>query len=251
MAGDAIAERNRRARENIANDPTKSAAKLAQIDDKYKQAGYSDRELIMAFQGSKFDQTDYSRLTGGKKPGEKDPEAPKDPESPMPERPDPKPGDPGNPDNPENPDNPDNPGNPGGGSGNYNEGDGTRSTMQQFRRNGPTGIKGDFKGSGKDFVDYYASAGRSGDTDDWVERYRSQAQGRIDGLDVIDTAAMRTNRMRSLQDSKDRATLQSFINWGDYMHKDYKPPTWENSPPSEVETPDFEDLYDKARKGLK
>ena len=58
------ADRNRAARERIANDPDKSAAKLSRIPDEYKTGKYSDKELVMAFRGDKFDKTDYARLTG-------------------------------------------------------------------------------------------------------------------------------------------------------------------------------------------
>lgn len=73
---------NKAARERIANSPERTAARLEGLDrDKYDFTGYSDKDIVMAFQGGKFADEDYARLTG--KPLDKDPE------SPMPELPDP------------------------------------------------------------------------------------------------------------------------------------------------------------------
>ena len=72
MAGEALAERNRAARERIANDPKLSAAKLAKVDrDKYDLSGHSNRDIILAFQGDGFGDDDFSRLTGNKASGPK------------------------------------------------------------------------------------------------------------------------------------------------------------------------------------
>ena len=65
MAGDKINEdRNRAARERIAADPERAAEKLAKVGGDYDTKGYSDKEIIMAFQGGSFGDDDYQRLTG-------------------------------------------------------------------------------------------------------------------------------------------------------------------------------------------
>lgn len=70
-----LAQRNEKARERIAADPERAAARLGMVDrNKYDLSGYSDKDIIMAFQGGKFAEDDYSRLTG--KPME-EPEAAK------------------------------------------------------------------------------------------------------------------------------------------------------------------------------
>ena len=69
MAGDKINEdRNFAARQAIAADPEKSEAKLAKVSGKYDLSGYSDKDVIMAFQGDSFGEDDYRRLTGGGSP---------------------------------------------------------------------------------------------------------------------------------------------------------------------------------------
>ena len=68
MAGERLsqAERNRRARENRANDPEKLKALMGKVDrDKFDFSGYDDKQIAMAFQGDKFAEDDYARLTGG------------------------------------------------------------------------------------------------------------------------------------------------------------------------------------------
>jgi hypothetical protein len=68
MAGDKINEdRNFAARQAIAADPEKSEAKLAKVSG-YDLSGYSDKDVIMAFQGDSFGDDDYRRLTGGGPP---------------------------------------------------------------------------------------------------------------------------------------------------------------------------------------
>ena len=65
MAGDKINEdRNFAARQAIAADPEKSAAKLSKVSGDYDLSGYSDKDVIMAFQGDSFGADDYQRLTG-------------------------------------------------------------------------------------------------------------------------------------------------------------------------------------------
>ena len=71
MAGEKIAEemskadRTKRARERIAADPDRAAARLEMVDrDKYDVADFSDKDIIMAFQGGDFGDKDYARLTG-------------------------------------------------------------------------------------------------------------------------------------------------------------------------------------------
>jgi len=60
-----LAQRNEKARERIAADPERAAARLGMVDrNKYDLSGYSDKDIIMAFQGGKFAEDDYSRLTG-------------------------------------------------------------------------------------------------------------------------------------------------------------------------------------------
>ena len=63
--GLSLAQRNAIARERIAADPERAAARLGMVDrNKYDVSGYSDKDIIMAFQGGKFAEDDYSRLTG-------------------------------------------------------------------------------------------------------------------------------------------------------------------------------------------
>ena len=63
--GLSLAQRNEKARERIAADPERAAARLGMVDrNKYDLSGYSDKDIIMAFQGGKFAEDDYSRLTG-------------------------------------------------------------------------------------------------------------------------------------------------------------------------------------------
>ena len=71
MAGEKLAEemskadRHKRARERIAADPERAAARLEMVDrDKYDVADFSDKDIIMAFQGGDFGDKDYARLTG-------------------------------------------------------------------------------------------------------------------------------------------------------------------------------------------
>ena len=62
--GLSLAQRNENARERIAADPERAAARLGMVGNKYDLSGYSDKDIIMAFQGGKFAEDDYSRLTG-------------------------------------------------------------------------------------------------------------------------------------------------------------------------------------------
>ena len=65
MAGEELEkDQNYAARERIAADPEKSAAKLAKVSDQYDLEGYSDKDVVMAFRGGTFDDSDYQRLTG-------------------------------------------------------------------------------------------------------------------------------------------------------------------------------------------
>ena len=71
MAGEKVAEemskadRHKLARERIAADPDRAAERLAMVDrDKYDVADFSDKDIIMAFQGGDFGDKDYARLTG-------------------------------------------------------------------------------------------------------------------------------------------------------------------------------------------
>ena len=74
-----LAQRNENARERIAADPERAAARLGMVDrNKYDLSGYSDKDIIMAFQGGKFAEDDYSRLTG-KQIAEPVPTEPKNP----------------------------------------------------------------------------------------------------------------------------------------------------------------------------
>lgn len=77
--GLSLAQRNEKARERIAADPERAAARLGMVDrNKYDLSGYSDKDIIMAFQGGKFAEDDYSRLTG-KPIAEPAPTEPKNP----------------------------------------------------------------------------------------------------------------------------------------------------------------------------
>ena len=67
MAGEALsdAEKKERARERIAASPERTAKRLSGLDrDAYDFDGYSDKDIVMAMQGSTFNEKDYSRLTG-------------------------------------------------------------------------------------------------------------------------------------------------------------------------------------------
>ena len=67
MAGEELskADRHKRARERIGNDPERLAERLSGIDrEAYDFEGYSDKEINMAMQGGTFDENDYARLTG-------------------------------------------------------------------------------------------------------------------------------------------------------------------------------------------
>ena len=58
-------ERNKQTRERIGNNPERLAERIGVVDrDKYDVSGFSDKEINMALQGSKFDKNDYARLTG-------------------------------------------------------------------------------------------------------------------------------------------------------------------------------------------
>ena len=64
------AQRHERARERIANDPERATARLEAVDrEQFDLEGYSDKDIIMAFQGGTFDHNDYARLTGEKGDG--------------------------------------------------------------------------------------------------------------------------------------------------------------------------------------
>ena len=66
---------NKAARERIAASPERTAERLKGLDrDAYDFSGYSDKDIVMAMQGSKFADEDYARLTG--KPLDKEPESP-------------------------------------------------------------------------------------------------------------------------------------------------------------------------------
>ena len=82
---------------------------------------------------------------------------------------------------------------------------------------------------------------------DWSRTYGEEAQSRINDLDVVDTSAINTDINRSIQDSYDRAKTQNFFTFGDMMHKDYRPPTWENSAPEEIEKPDFKEAANRYK----
>lgn len=59
------AQRHERARERIANDPERSEERLSSVDrDKYDFEGFSDKDIVMAYQGKDFGDEDYARLTG-------------------------------------------------------------------------------------------------------------------------------------------------------------------------------------------
>ena len=64
-AAKSIAQRNKAAREKRANDPEQLAALMTKVDrDKYDFEGFDDKAIAMAFQGDKFGDEDYARLTG-------------------------------------------------------------------------------------------------------------------------------------------------------------------------------------------
>ncbi len=59
-----VADRNARARARIAANPELSAEKYARIPDEYKNKGFNEKEMIMAFQGDGFNEVDFARLGG-------------------------------------------------------------------------------------------------------------------------------------------------------------------------------------------
>jgi hypothetical protein len=62
-------QRNKQIREEIGNDPERLAERLQGVDrNAYDFSGFDDKQINMAFQGGKFGDEDYARLTG-KKPG--------------------------------------------------------------------------------------------------------------------------------------------------------------------------------------
>ena len=76
---------NKAARERIAASPERTAERLSGLDrDSYDFSGFSDKDIVMAMQGSKFGDEDYARLTGN--PLKKD-----EPSKPSPEPKDPMP----------------------------------------------------------------------------------------------------------------------------------------------------------------
>lgn len=59
------AQRRERGRERIANDPSRMEERLSSVDrDKYDMKGFSDKDIVMAYQGGDFGDEDYARLTG-------------------------------------------------------------------------------------------------------------------------------------------------------------------------------------------
>ena len=59
------AQRRERGRERIANDPSRMEERLSSVDrDKYDMEGFSDKDIVMAYQGGDFGDEDYARLTG-------------------------------------------------------------------------------------------------------------------------------------------------------------------------------------------
>ena len=101
--------------------------------------------------------------------------------------------------------------------------------------------------SGADFVKYYADASNdNGGSKAFLDSYYAGAKQRGKDLKVVDEAAIDTGLERSIQDSYDKAYIQQVLTFGDMYNKDYKPPNYENTPPEEVEKPDFEELYDKV-----
>ena len=60
-----ILKRNAAAREAIASDPERTAERLSGLDrNSYDFSGYSDSDIVRAYQGADFGEDDYRRLTG-------------------------------------------------------------------------------------------------------------------------------------------------------------------------------------------
>jgi len=60
-----LAERHKRARERIGNDPERLAERLSGIDrDAFDFSRFTDKQINAAYQGEDFDNNDYARLTG-------------------------------------------------------------------------------------------------------------------------------------------------------------------------------------------
>ena len=79
------AARQRAARDRMARSPKETAKRLSDLDrSKYDFSGFSDADIVRAYQGSKFGDEDYARLTG--RPLNKDePSRPASSSSPNPE----------------------------------------------------------------------------------------------------------------------------------------------------------------------
>ena len=93
----------------------------------------------------------------------------------------------------------------------------------------PSGV-GDTGLSGKEFVDYFANAGKTTNVSEWADYYAKQAQKEISGLSIMNTAEIDKQLNQSiLTNSVDEHTLANFSIFGDYLNKKYKPPVWQNS----------------------
>ena len=124
-------------------------------------------------------------------------------------------------------------------------------SMAASRFGAGTGVASDTGLGGKDFVDYWANAADTSDSDAYADKVVQDTQDWADKNQVIDTAYLRTQMGRSMQDSNDRYNLARFFNFGDMTNPNYKPPAWENSAPDEVEEPDWDELYNRGTSGLK
>ena len=58
------AQRHERARERIANDPERSEERLSSVIEISMILKFSDKDIVMAYQGKDFGDEDYARLTG-------------------------------------------------------------------------------------------------------------------------------------------------------------------------------------------
>ena len=58
------------------------------------------------------------------------------------------------------------------------------------------------------------------------------------------TDELNTELNRSIQESKDQATLASFNTFGDLTNPNRKPPTFENTAPEEEEDIDYKGMYE-------
>lgn len=134
-----------------------------------------------------------------------------------------------------------------GSVGDQNDTSMTKLSIAQASNPNPT----DSGKGGADWVNYWKDVGTSKGANEAADRINSQAQQEADSLSILDTSVINTQLNKSTQNSYDRAKLGKIETFGDIYNKGYKPPSFENSAPSEVEQPDFEKMYNDLKKNIK